>query len=239
MRNELANRHYERDYPKEITLPFVPHIITGSNTGEEEANYEAGDPYFRYSSSDTPEDLIRKYKIRFNEETHIIKAHSHDGDFEVFKYGLDKDIRPGHSMTSKPPYDAEYMDGANGTVKAYYRGYTSQSEDKGTRDGVVYDGNETDSGQLEIRDAVPTMKGMQTAIEGKFASMLVPWTVLAPAVDRKNPDTGDIETLSPFGSGENFNYAAFAQKDFEEPVLQFKTAALKKLDAETGDNIIQ
>ncbi|WP_319638569.1 SpaA isopeptide-forming pilin-related protein [Lacrimispora sp. 210928-DFI.3.58] len=237
VRNELANRHYERDYPKEITLPFVPHIITDSNTGEEEANYEAGDPYFRYSSSDTPEDLIRKYKIRFNEETHIIKAHSHDGDFEVFKYGLDKDIRPGHSMTSKPPYDAEYMDGANGTVKAYYRGYTSQSEDKGTRDGVVYDGNETDSGQLEIRDAVPTMKGMQTAIEGKFASMLVPWTVLAPAVDRKNPDTGDIETLSPFGSGENFNYAAFAQEDFENRYYSSRLR-IEKLDAETGDNII-
>ena len=124
---------------------------------------------------------IRDSKIRFNEETHIIQAHGQDGDFEVYKYGLDRDARPGHSLTSKEPYNPEYMDGNNDTVKAYYRGYTSQSEDAGMMDKVVYDGYETDSGQMEVRDNVPVMSGMQTAIDGKYAPMLVPWTVLAPA----------------------------------------------------------
>ncbi|MCD8171165.1 MAG: hypothetical protein LUE94_18005, partial [Clostridiales bacterium] len=105
---------------------------------------------------------------------------------EVYKNRLDRDSRPGHSLTSTKPCHPEYMDGNNDTVKAYYRGYTSQSEDAGMMDNVVYDGYETDSGQMEVRDNVPTMSGMQTAIDGKFASMLVPWTVLAPATDRAN-----------------------------------------------------
>ena len=44
------------------------------NTGETEVNYQTGDPYYRFNSMDTPEDLIRKYSIRFNEESHIIQA---------------------------------------------------------------------------------------------------------------------------------------------------------------------
>ena len=36
-------------------------------------------------------------------------------------------------------------------------------------DDVIYDGYETDSGQMEVRDGVATMEGMQLAIDGKFA----------------------------------------------------------------------
>ena len=234
---ELANRHFNKDYPKEITLPFIPDISQDANTGETDVNDQIGSPYYRYDSTDTPEELIRKYKIRFNEETHIIQAHGQDGDFEVYKYGLDRDARPGHSLTSKEPYNPEYMDGNNDTVKAYYRGYTSQSEDAGMMDKVVYDGYETDSGQMEVRDNVPVMSGMQTAIDGKYAPMLVPWTVLAPAVDRVNPDDGSVETLVPSGSGEDFNFVAFAQEDFEDAYYSSRLR-IEKLDAETGDNII-
>lgn len=234
---ELANRHFNKDYPKEITLPFIPDISQDANTGETDVNDQTGSPYYRYDSTDTPEELIRKYKIRFNEETHIIQAHGQAGDFEVYKYGLDRDARPGHSLTSKEPYDPEYMDGNNDTVKAYYRGYTSQSEDAGMMDKVVYDGYETDSGQMEVRDNVPVMSGMQTAIDGKYAPMLVPWTVLAPAVDRVNPDDGSVETLVPSGSGEDFNFVAFAQEDFEDAYYSSRLR-IEKLDAETGDNII-
>ena len=237
MRKELANRHFNKDYPKEVTLPFVPDISHDGNTGETDINYQTGSPYYRYDSTDTPEELIRKYKIRFNEETHIIQAHGQDGDYEVFKYGLDKEVRPGHSLTSTEPYEAAYMDGRNEAVKSYYAGYTSQSEDAGTMDDVIYDGYETDSGQMEVRDGVATMEGMQLAIDGKFAPMLVPWTVLAPAVDRVNPDTGNVETLTPSGSGADFNFVAFAQEDFEDTYYNTKLR-IEKLDAETGDNII-
>ena len=70
------------------------------------------------------------------------------------------------------------MEGKNASVKAYYPGYTSQSEDAGWLDKVAYHGYETESGQTEIRDHVSVMTGVQTAIDGKFAPMLVPWTVL-------------------------------------------------------------
>ena len=234
---ELANRHFTRDYPREITLPFVPDIGRDEGTGEADVNYQTGSPYFRYDSTDTPEDLIRKYKIRFNEETHIIQANGQDGRFEIYKYGLDKDVRPGRSLTSQAPYEEEYMDGGNNAVKGYYAGYTSQSEDAGIMDGVVYDGYETADGQLEVRDQVATMKGMRTAIDGKFASMLVPWTVLPPAVDRINPDTGNVETLIPSGTGGDFNFVAFAQEDFEDEYYNSRLR-IEKLDSETGDSII-
>ena len=41
---ELANRHFNKDYPKEITLPFVPYMGQDENTGETEVNYQTGDP---------------------------------------------------------------------------------------------------------------------------------------------------------------------------------------------------
>ena len=234
---ELANRHFTRDYPREITLPFVPDIGQDEGTGETDVNYQTGSPYFRYDSTDTPDDLIRKYKIRLNEETHIIQANGQDGKFEIYKYGLDKDMRPGRSLTSHAPYEEEYMDGRNDTVKGYYAGYTSQSEDAGIMDGVIYDGYETEDGQWEVRDQVATMKGMQTAVDGKFASMLVPWTVLPPAVDRINPDTGNVETLIPSGNGRDFNFVAFAQEDFEDEYFNSRLR-IEKLDSETGDSII-
>ena len=60
---ELANRHFNKDYPKEVTLPCVPDISQDGNTGETDINYQTGSPYYRYDSTDTPEELIRKYKI--------------------------------------------------------------------------------------------------------------------------------------------------------------------------------
>ena len=184
----------------------------------------------------TVQILVRKYKIRFNGESHVIRANGQDGEFEVYKYGLDLNSRPGHSLTSSQPYEEEYMDGANPAVKAYYSGYTSESENKGIMDGVVYDGNETENGQVQIRDQVPVMEGEGTAIHGKFAPMLVPWTVLAPATDRVNPDTGSIETLYPSGSGANFNYVSFAQEDVENTYFSSRLR-IEKMDAETGETI--
>ena len=41
---ELANRHYESDYPKEITLPFVPNIEEDPNTGRRKRTMDWGAP---------------------------------------------------------------------------------------------------------------------------------------------------------------------------------------------------
>ena len=212
---ELANRHYERDYPKEIVLPFAPDIGEDGNTGETVVDSGTGNPFFNYNSQDRPEDLIRKYKIRFNEESHVIRAHRSDGDFLIYKYGLK-------------------IDGAPEKLRGKH---ISCSEVSGTVDGVVYSGRETQSGELEIRDNVASMTGVNTAVDGKYAAMLVPWTILEPAVDRVNPDTGNVETLTPSGSGADFNYVAYATEDFENKYASSKLR-IEKLDAQTGENII-
>lgn len=212
---ELANRHYERDYPKEITLPFVPDISVDGNTGDTVINGDVGNPFFFYNSKDKPKDLIRKYKIRFNEESHVIQAHRDDGDFVIYKYGLEPDMAPGMIRDES----------------------VSRSENAGIKDGVAYSGNETAGGELEIRDGVAVMRGVNTAVDGKYAAMLVPWTILEPATDRINPDTGNVETLTPAGSGENFNYVAYALEDFENKYDSSKLR-IEKVDAETGENII-
>ena len=188
LERELANRHYESDFPKELTLPFVPDIRVNENTGQTETDYHRGSPYFWYSSGDSPEDLIRKYKIRFNEESHVIEAHGHKGDFTIRKYG--------------------------------------DGERAGTMDGVFYSGNETASGEAEVRDQVPTMTGMGTAVDGKYAAMLVPWSVLMPT-----------ELTKPQGSGADFNYTAYAQADFENRYYSSRLR-IEKLDEETGESII-
>lgn len=211
---ELANRHYKTEEPREIFIPFVPEIIKDENTGEEIVLDETGSAYFRYKSSDSPDDLIRKYKIRFNEEDRKIQTDNIEGSFEIYPYGLDKDIKPGPVL---------------GTI--------SQSEDKAVLDGVLYDGNETENGQIQVRDHVPAMKGQNMAVEGKFAPMLVPWSVLTPETDRINPDTGNVETLKPGGIGAAFNYVAFKQEDFENTYFHSRLR-IEKVDSETGENII-
>ena len=99
LEGELANRHYRIREPKEIALPFVPEIV-GDGAGGETVFDEIGSAYFRYNSSDSPQELVRKYSIRFNGENHVIRANGQDGAFEVYKYGLDKENRPGRSLTS-------------------------------------------------------------------------------------------------------------------------------------------
>lgn len=153
-------------------------------------------PYFRYHSSDSPDELIRKYKIRFNEEDRKILADGIDGSFAIYPYGLDKDILPEYSL---------------GTI--------SQSEDHVILDGVIYDGSERENGQMEICDQVPGMKGKNTAIEGKFAPMLVPWSILTPEYDRINPDTGNIETLQAWGSGAGLIILHLPRKILKIPIL--------------------
>lgn len=86
---DFANKHYRIDSPKEIELPSIYN-----------ANGQMNETY-NYDHADTPEILTSKYHIRFNEEwadnhmddlrNYIIRAHNHDGDYEIYKYGLDID----------------------------------------------------------------------------------------------------------------------------------------------------
>lgn len=86
---DFANKHYRIDSPKEVELPSI--------YGED----RQVEKIYNYDSNDTPEMLASKHYIRFNEEwannhtddlrNYVIRAHNHDGDYEIFKYGLNMD----------------------------------------------------------------------------------------------------------------------------------------------------
>ncbi|MDW2798787.1 SpaA isopeptide-forming pilin-related protein [Clostridium boliviensis] len=118
---------------------------------------------------------------------------------------------------------------ANGTtyetdgIEKIYR-YGSASEDKQTYDNVSFP-----SGDGEVyRDNVTVMEGMQTAYDGKYASMLVPWSVAEPADETE--DT--VQNLDGTSSYKGYAYRKYRNT--------FYTSRLRieKVDSETGENIL-
>lgn len=216
----IPQKHYAIDSPKEVEIPFVPQIDEDGTVHD-----KLPSPEYLYDSQMEPEKLMERYHIRFNEETHIIYAHNNDGDFEVFKYGLEPDSR---------------RDCQNDLVAAYYH-YGSISEDAGTMDGVYYetyydrDGRITDYGVT--MDGVDTMAGVSTAIDRKYAKALVPWSVLDPRYGETINDSGDIGNRDSGLEDGGFNFVAFANRDFENEFYGSRLR-IEKLDAETGENIL-
>lgn len=289
--NDWDNRSYTIEKPKEVILPS---LYDGAESNDTTDNY---DPHYSYDPAQTSEDQAKEdnYLIRFGEEwsddapntgqderQYVIRAHGYDGDFEVYKYGLDVDllnpaqIRYGGGLSdgfayagwnqvqedfdplkdtyntahrgkdgaeTTPPenggndgagYDgAEKTNGANTANGSSYNGtavenryfYGSVSEDKGSADKVMFKGGTTDDNNvsgMQWKDDVISMTGELTAYDGKYAPMLVPWTVTAPA---------DIHAYD----SENFSgYADVNERD------GFYTTFLRvnKTDSETGEYIL-
>ncbi|XBX07584.1 SpaA isopeptide-forming pilin-related protein [Enterocloster clostridioformis] len=218
---EIPGKHYEIDKPKEVEIPFVPQIDEDGTIHDKNPS-----PEYFYDAKLTPEELMERYFIRFNEETHTIKAHNHDGDFLVFKYGLEPDSA---------------RDCGNETVAGYYH-YKSISEDHGQQDDVYYDvyldrdGNVADYGVT--LDGVDTMTGVSTAIDRKYAKALVPWSVLDPRYGEVINDNGDIGNREPgLEKDGSFNFISFANMDFENEFYGSRIR-IEKLDSETGENIL-
>lgn len=289
--NDWDNRSYTIEKPKEVILPS---LYDGAESNDTTDNY---DPHYSYDPAQTSEDQAKEdnYLIRFGEEwsddapntgqderQYVIRAHGYDGDFEVYKYGLDVDllnpaqIRYGVGLSdgfayagwnqaqedfdplkdtyntahrgkdgaeTTPPEDggndgasydgAEKTNGAdtangtsyNGTVIENRYFYGSVSEDKGSADKVMFKGGATDDNNvsgMQWKDDVISMTGELTAYDGKYAPMLVPWTVTAPA---------DIHAYD----SENFSgYADVNERD------GFYTTFLRvnKTDSETGEYIL-
>lgn len=217
---KIPQKHYAIDSPKEVEIPFVPQIDADGTVHD-----KLPSPEYLYDSHMTPEMLMERYHIRFNEETHIIYAHNNDGDFEVFKYGLEPDSR---------------RDCQNDLVATYYH-YGSISEDAGTVDGVYYetyydrDGKITDYGVT--MDGVDTMTGVSSAVDRKYAKALVPWSVLDPRYGEIINDSGDIGNRDSGLEDGGFNFVAFANRDFENEFYGSRLR-IEKLDAETGENIL-
>lgn len=209
---DYENRHYEIDTPKEISLPSVYEKEV------ETIHPEAYAKAYRYQKSDTPVRLAEKYFIRFNEEwnenhteperEYVISCHNCDGDFEVFPYGLS----PDKAKIYLTPY-------RNPAVSAYYH-YNSISERGSIENQVLFEGGESgeENGKgLYLKDGVFAMTGIKTAYDGRYAPMLVPWTVMEPE---------KAEEME-----------GFASQTFLNRLYRAKIR-LEKLDAETGEPIL-
>lgn len=252
--NDFANKHYEIDEPKEVTLPSVYESYEATQAQPEVLN-----SYYRYNVSDTPEELAAKYNIRFNEEAHVIRAHNADGDFEVYKHGLSVNhVRNGSQRAETGDYfaltQAEYKpykdyynaqddrmigtvpyylsEGQSGReqVSKYYR-YSSIAESAELADDVAFPGAAVTADNpngIAYRDNVAAMSGIQTAYDGLFASMLVPWSVTEP--DDEAADTGAT------GTGES-TYEGFGYRKFHNRFYSAKLR-IEKLDSETHENIL-
>lgn len=103
--------------------------------------------------------------------------------------------------------------------------YGSISEDAGIADNVMYKGGTADDNNasgMQWKDGVRAMTGELTAYEGKYAQMLVPWTVMVPA------------DLDVYSSDDFSGYADVNMRD------GFFTTTLRvnKVDSETGEYIL-
>lgn len=253
---DFKNKHYQIDKPREVILPTVY-----ANYDASQAEPEVTNSYYNYSAAITQPEMESKYKIRFNEEPlNIIKGRNADGDFEVYKYGMDIDnIRNGvltgnagdyFSLTQseykpyKNYYNAEdnrstgnipyYLsEGLTGKdpVSKYYR-YSSVSEQSGMSDNVAYQ-ELSGNGLTEIKykDHVPSLTGAQTAYNGKYASMLVPWGILSP-VDA----AAEVQDSTLGGNGES-SYKGYDYVKFHNKLFTSKLR-IEKLDSETHENIL-
>ena len=249
---DFKNKHYQIDKPREVSLPSVYANYDGSQTMPEVTN-----DYYNYSAAMTQPEMERKYKIRFNEESvHIIKGRNAEGDVEVYKYGMDIDntkngvtgAGPGDyfslSQSAFKPYQNYYNeqdDRSNGNVPYYlseglsgreavskYYRYSSVAENKGTADNVPFP-NKSD--EIEYKDNVAAMQGVQVAYDGRYASMLVPWTIVAP--DNAVTEVAD-SALSINGES---SYKGFGYTKFRNSFYKAKLR-VEKLDSETGETLL-
>ncbi|WP_349673852.1 SpaA isopeptide-forming pilin-related protein [Lacrimispora sp.] len=255
---DLFNKHYKTDAPKEIELPAVYEGgKSGSDQTPEILsryyNYKLSDTASQLSAKyhirfneewlGEAEDL-RKY---------VIRGHNYLGNYEIYPYGLDLKKLSG-SASGDPSGKAHFTitQGETDPVKDYYNTLVDPAETGGnesshyltdngnygkrTANGAIY---ETDgiekiyhygsvSENKESNESGTTMKGMQTAYDGKYASMLVPWSVTEPA-----DETTDT---APNGDGSS-SYQGYGYRKFKNT---FYTSRLRieKLDSETGENIL-
>ena len=247
---DFDNKHYKTDKPKEVSLPIV---------------YESGttdefNSYYKYNSTDTPETLIEKYNIRFNEEwatnhtddlrEYVIRSHNNNGDFEIYKYGLDINKTIGNIDYNSGSYfykGFSVIQELFDPLKDYYNSplvdtlenggnedshYFSDDENgnKTTANGKGYGDNEIEkryhygsiSEHAGESDERKTMTGIQTMYDDEYATALVPWSVTEPVSSASyNPD----------------EYKGYADTTFKN-IFYTTKLRIEKLDSETGENIV-
>lgn len=233
---DLKNRHFQTDAPKEISVPSVY------------ANYEAAlespegmSGYYRYDAGMTLEEMAKRYRIRFGEENKVIKAHNYSGDFEIYPYGMELGrIKNGEQGTDTAK-EGDYFALTQSPWKPY-KNYYNEADNRKAGDVPYYLAEglsgrtpvsriycySSVSEQAKTAGGVLAMEGMQTIHGGQYAPALVPWSMEIPEDEK--------EDGKPELSGES-SYRGFAWVNFRN---DFYSARLRieKLDSETHENLL-
>lgn len=255
---DFKNRHYQIDRPKEVTLPAVYDSYEGSQSSPETMN-----GYYNYNPAITQAEMEKRYKIRFNEEmSQAIKGRNADGDFEVYKYGMDIDqirngeVEPGtgdyfaltqdefkpyknyyNSQDDRTTGDVPYYlsEGSSGRVPVskYYR-YSSVSEQAGAADGVPFPGGK------ETEDNIPGIEyrdGVKTmqGVQKAYDGLYA--AMLVPWTVTASENAGEEAEDSKLQANGESSYKGFDYIKFRN---RFFTAKLRieKIDSETHENIL-
>lgn len=131
------------------------------------------------------------------------------------------------------PYYLSSGLGGRTPVSKYYR-YSSLSEHAGTANDVLYPGGtvtEDNAPGTQYKDNVATMHGVRTAYHGKYASMLVSWSVKGS--ENSAEEVKDAENQA---TGES-SYKGFGYTKFRNRLYTTKLR-IEKLDSETHENIL-
>jgi len=109
--NDFENRSYTIEKPKEV---IVPSVYDPSQSNDTNDNYHTH-YYYDYSMTTEEQAKADNYLIRFGDEwahnnrqderQYVIRAHNNNGDFEVYKYGLDIDKLTGSITYSAGNYN--------------------------------------------------------------------------------------------------------------------------------------
>lgn len=257
---DFKNRHYQIDKPREVEVPEAYASYDGSQSSPEELNrYYNYDPAitppemerkYKIRFREEPVHLIKgrnadgdfevyKYGLAIGDiKNGVTDGAAGDGSY----YALSQDaLKPyknyynpqdDRAAGEVPYYLSEGLSGREAVGK-YYR-YSSVAEKGGTADDVPYPGGTVTEDNVpgtRYQDGVTIMHGVQTAYDGKYASMLVPWSITAPA-----DAAAEAAETRPQASGEG-TYKGFAYSKFRNRLYTAKLR-IEKLDSETHENIL-
>lgn len=208
---ELRQKHYEIQPPREIALPSV--------CGEDGSLSQA---YFFDPEADARKQTA-DFHIRFGEEWkdgekaeggHVIRAHTGEGDFEVYKYGLAPSRLGGGDCLGYEISQSEYR-----PLKDIYMEENSSCRYHNERVGAHYPyGSLSECGGR--KDGQAFMTGVLTAWENEYAPALVPWTITEP----------------DFPSGGK-SFEGYASELWENSLYRV-FLRIEKEDRETGEMIL-
>lgn len=232
---DFKNRHYEVDKPKEISLPAVYTDEAGARTSpgrldpfyQYKASYTAAELEKRYhirfleeshviqAHSNRGDYEIYKYGMEIDRIQNGVPVSLAVGDYfaltqsEYRPFKNYYNVQDDRASGAVPYYLSEGQAGRN-LVSAVYR-YSSVSEQSQIVDDVWYPGGtvtEDNVPGIYYRDQVAAMLGSQTAYDGRYASALVPYSVLGADTLKNTIQTADSEATVPLDNTADLEKAA-------------------------------